>query len=165
MTIRSEIRPAVLGDVAAIDGLVRALALYERDPGAVVATPDDFRSALFGPEPRVFCHVAEVVHPSGERQVVGMALWFVSFSTWRGSHGIWLEDLFVHPDHRGRGLGRALLAALAAECGRNGWARLEWWVLDWNTPAHGFYRQLGAHPEDDWTVWRLDGEGLDALGT
>jgi GNAT superfamily N-acetyltransferase len=157
------VRPAAETDVDHIDALVRELAVYEKEPDAVEAAPEDFRTALFGPDPRVHCHVAEV-EADGEWQVVGMALWYVTFSTWRGRHGIWLEDLFVRPEHRGLGLGRALLRALAAECTARGYARLEWWVLDWNSPAHGFYRSIGARPEDEWTVWRLDGDGLSTLG-
>ncbi|MFZ5872089.1 MAG: GNAT family N-acetyltransferase [Actinomycetota bacterium] len=160
-----QVRPAAPDDVHAIDALVRELAVYEREPDAVEASPEDFAAALFGSDPRVHCHVAEVRLDDGDPEVVGMALWYVTFSTWRGRHGIWLEDLFVRPEHRGLGLGRALLEALAAECTARGWARLEWWVLDWNSPAHGFYRSLGAAPQDEWTVWRLDGDDLDTLGS
>ena len=139
--------------------LVHELATYEREPDAVVATEDHLRTALFGPDPKVFCLVAE--NDTGE--VVGFAVWFFNFSTWLGRHGVYLEDLFVRPDARGGGHGRALLAELAriaveAECGR-----LEWWVLDWNDSAQGFYRALGARPMDEWTVWRLDGDALRAL--
>ena len=157
-------RPARPDDVPAIDALVRALAQYEKEPDAVEATAADLARALFGPDPHVHCEVAEVVGDAG-LEVVGMAVWFVSYSTWRGRHGIWLEDLFVHPAHRGRGLGRALLGALAEQCRTRGWSRLEWAVLDWNAPAHGFYRSIGAAPQDDWTTWRLDGAGLTALGS
>ncbi|MBW3551811.1 MAG: GNAT family N-acetyltransferase [Proteobacteria bacterium] len=96
--------------------------------------------------------------------VVGFALWYVTFSTWKGRPGLWLEDLFVRPSARGSGLGRALLQTLAAVCVERGYARFEWWVLDWNTPAQGFYRSVGARPEDEWTVWRVDGDALAALG-
>jgi GNAT superfamily N-acetyltransferase len=154
------IRAARPDDVPAIDGLVRELALYEREPDAVQATPDDFARALFGPDPRTHCHVAEVADDGAEPEVVGIALWFVTFSTWRGRHGIWLEDLFVRPERRGLGVGKALLQALAAECALRGYARLEWAVLDWNEPAHSFYRRTGAAPQDEWTVWRLDGDAL-----
>lgn len=157
------IRAAVPEDVPTIDALVRELAAYEREPDAVVATPDAFRAALFGPNPRVHCHVAEIDGPGGP-EVVGFALWFVSFSTWRGRHGIWLEDLFVRPEQRRLGLGRALLEALAQVCVERGYRRLEWWVLDWNTSAHDFYRSLGAEPHTDWTTWRLDGDALTQLG-
>ncbi|MFP5346172.1 MAG: N-acetyltransferase family protein [Actinomycetes bacterium] len=158
------VRPATPDDVPVIDRLVRELAVYEKEPDAVEAVPEDFRVALFGPDPKVHCHVAEVVDDTGKAEVVGMALWYVTFSTWRGRHGIWLEDLFVRPGDRGLGLGRSLLQVLAAECTARGYARLEWWVLDWNSPAHAFYRSLGARPEDEWTVWRLDGDRLSALG-
>lgn len=158
------IRPAEPRDVGAIDSLVRELAVYEREPDAVEAVPEDFDRALFGPHPLVHCHVAEVRDAAGRWEVAGIALWYVTFSTWRGRHGIWLEDLFVRPAQRGLGLGRRLLEALAAECAGRGYARLEWWVLDWNEPAHAFYRSLGASPEDEWTVWRLDGPALQALG-
>lgn len=165
VTDASRVRPAEERDVPAIDRLVRELAEYEREPDAVQAVPDDFTRALFCAHPRVHCHVAEVRDGAGPWEVVGMALWYVTFSTWRGRHGIWLEDLFVRPEHRGLGLGRALLRTLAAECTARGYARLEWWVLDWNSPAHAFYRSVGATPEEDWTVWRLDGAHLSALGT
>lgn len=158
-----DVRPAREGDVAAILALVRALAAYEREPDAVTATESDLRAALFGPQARVHALVAEADRPGGGREVVGTAIWFVSFSTWRGRHGIWLEDLFVLPEHRGRGLGGALLAALAAECVRRGYARLEWNVLDWNEPALAVYRSVGALPLSDWTVHRLDGPALEAL--
>lgn len=157
------VRPARPDDVTAVHSLVRELAVYEREPDAVEATVEDLSSALFGPDPRVHCHVVEAVDDEGHVEVVGTALWFVSFSTWRGRHGIWLEDLFVRPEHRGTGAGRALLQTLAAECTARGWTRLEWAVLDWNTPAHGFYRSIGAAPQDDWTTWRLDGDGLRDL--
>jgi GNAT superfamily N-acetyltransferase len=158
------VRPAVPDDVEQIDALVRELATYEREPDSVKATVDDFRAALFGSNPRVHCHVAEISAPTGPK-VVGMALWFVSFSTWRGRHGIWLEDLFVQPEHRRLGLGRALLEALAQICVERGYRRLEWWVLDWNTPAQDFYRSIGAEPQPDWTTWRVDEAALTRLGT
>jgi len=145
------IRPAIPDDVPAILGLVRELAEYERSPSSVVATEAAFAAALFGPAPAVFCHVAEV---SGE--VVGFALWFLNFSTWLGRHGIYLEDLYVRPAHRGTGLGKALLETLVSIARERGYGRVEWWVLDWNEPAHAFYRSLGAEPMDEWTVWRLD---------
>ena len=158
------VRPAAPDDVEQIDALVRELATYEREPESVKATVDDFRAALFGSNPRVHCHVAEISGPEGPK-VVGMALWFVSFSTWRGRHGIWLEDLFVQPEHRRLGLGRALLETLAQICVERGYRRLEWWVLDWNTPAHDFYRSIGAEPQPDWTTWRVHEDALVRLGT
>ena len=150
-----EIRPVAAGDVASVVGLVHELADYERAPQLCTLTDDQLRSALFGGSPALFGHVASV-----GQDVVGCALWFLSFSTWRGVHGIYLEDLFVQPAHRGLGIGRALLVELAAECSRRGYARLEWAVLDWNEPAIGFYRSLGAVAQEEWTTFRLDGEAL-----
>ncbi|HVT21741.1 MAG TPA: GNAT family N-acetyltransferase [Mycobacteriales bacterium] len=149
------IRPAREDDVPVIVSLIRELADYEREPDAVEATDADIRTALFGPSPKAFCHVAE----SGG-DVVGFALWFLNFSTWTGRHGIYLEDLFVRPAARGTGLGRALLMTLVGIARERGYGRVEWSVLDWNTPAIDFYRSLGARPMDDWTVWRLDGDAL-----
>ena len=159
------IRPAEPRDVDAIHALVVALAVYEKEPDAVEGGPDDFAAALFRGRPEVFCHVAEVSDDDGlSWNVAGIAIWFVTFSTWKVRHGLWLEDLFVDPARRGLGLGRLLLQELAAICQERGYARFEWWVLDWNTPAHGFYRSLGALPQDEWTVWRTDGEALAVLG-
>lgn len=146
-------------DVPAVVGLVRELAEYERLLPEFRLTGERLRAALFAPHPALFGHVAEV-----DGEVVGFALWFLNYSTFRGTHGIYLEDLYVRPVHRGGGLGRALLAELAAECVRRGYARLEWSVLDWNDPAIGFYRALGAEPLDDWTMFRLTDEALAALG-
>jgi GNAT superfamily N-acetyltransferase len=95
--------------------------------------------------------------------VVGMAIWFLNYSTWDGVHGIYLEDLYVRPEHRGSGLGKALLVALAQECVREGYSRLSWWVLDWNSPAIGFYQSIGAKAQDEWTTYRLCGDALAAL--
>lgn len=142
--------------------MVQELAAYEREPDAAQATAEDFHLALFGSDPRVHAHVAEVAVEDGW-EVAGVVVWFVSFSTWTGRHGLWLEDLFVRPAHRRLGLGRALLAALAGVCEDRGWTRFEWWVLDWNEPAHAFYRSLGAVAQDEWTTWRLDGAELAAL--
>ena len=146
----------------ALHGLIEELARYEREPDAVEATSDDLAEALFSSDPRVHAQVA-VVEVGAREVVAGMAIWFVTYSTWRGRHGIWLEDLFVHPDHRRLGLGRALLASLAEIGARSGHGRLEWAVLDWNEPAHAFYRALGARPQDDWTTWRLHGPALVEL--
>ncbi|MGW5359745.1 N-acetyltransferase family protein [Actinopolymorpha pittospori] len=146
-------------DVDAVVGLVHELAAYERAPQECELTADQLRDALFRPAPAVFGHVAEA-----DGQVVGCALWFLNFSTWRGTHGIYLEDLYVQPEHRGAGLGKALLTALAEECVRRGYSRLEWSVLDWNAPSIGFYRSLGAVPMDEWTVFRLADDSLAALG-
>jgi GNAT superfamily N-acetyltransferase len=158
------VRPPRPEDVGQIHALVRELADYEREPDAVKAAPEDFGAAFFNPHPRVHCHVVEVDGPNGP-VVIGMAIWFVTFSTWRGRHGLWLEDLYVQPAYRRLGAGRALLAELAAICTDRGYARMEWWVLDWNESAHRFYRDVGAAPQDDWTVWRVTDESLKALGS
>lgn len=155
------IRDAVPDDVPVILALVRELATYEREPDAVVATEESLGTALFGPSPRVHCLVA---CDDGGGEVVGFAVYFVNFSTWLGTHGIYLEDLFVRPVARGAGHGRALLTELARIAVRRGYGRVEWAVLDWNTPAQGFYAGLGAVPMDEWTVWRLTGDALAGLG-
>ncbi len=153
------IRPAESADVPVLLQLVRELAEYEREPDAVEATEDMLAEALFGPAPTASCHVA--LDTGGD--VVGFALWYVTFSTWTGRPGMWLEDLFVRPQARGTGLGKALLQALADVCVDRGWTRFEWWVLDWNEPARGFYRSLGAVAQEEWTTFRVDGEALRAL--
>lgn len=155
------IRPATPDDLPDILRLVHALAVYEREPDAVEATEDDFSRVLFPDHghPSTFCHVAEV-----DGRVVGMALWYLNFSTWTGQQGIWLEDLFVEPEQRGSGLGKALLTTLAEVCVERGYRRLEWWVLNWNEPSIAFYESLGAVPQDEWTVYRVDGAGLATLG-
>jgi GNAT superfamily N-acetyltransferase len=155
-----EIRPATVSDVPDLLRLVRALADYEKEPDAATATPAQFEAALF---PRDGDPTAYALVGVREGAVVGMALWFRSFSTWTGEAGIWLEDLFVQPDQRGGGLGQALLARLAELCVERGWTRLEWAVLDWNTPSIEFYRARGARPLADWTTFRLDGEALARL--
>jgi GNAT superfamily N-acetyltransferase len=159
VTGSAAVRPIAERDVEAVVGLVHELAAYERAPEQCHLTAAQLRAALFGAAPALFGHVAE----DGTGTVVGCALWFLNFSTWRGVHGIYLEDLYVQPAHRGAGLGRALLAALAAVCVERGYGRLEWSVLDWNTPSIDFYRALGAVAMDDWTVFRLDGQGLTAF--
>src|SRR5206468_2227418 len=126
---------------------------------AVVATDDHFRDVLFGPDAKLSCLVAE-----HDGEVVGFAVWFVNFSTWHGRHGVYLEDLFVQPGVRGRGHGKELLTELARIAVDRGYGRVEWSVLDWNTPAQDFYRALGAVPMDGWTVWRLTGDALAQLG-
>lgn len=145
-------------DLDAVVGLVHELAEYERVPQQCQLNRRQLGKALFGEQPALFGHVAEV-----EDAVVGCALWFINFSTFKGSHGIYLEDLYVQPGHRGRGLGRGLLAALAAESGERGFTQLDWSVLDWNMPAIAFYKALGAQPLQDWTLYRLRGEALSAL--
>jgi GNAT superfamily N-acetyltransferase len=149
-----------VSDVPRIHQLVLDLARYERAADQVRATPEQLQRALFGPAPAVHALVAEA-----GGKVVGFALWFLNFSTWEGVHGIYLEDLYVEPGHRGSGLGKALLQALAEIAVERGYARFEWSVLDWNTPSIEFYRGLGAVPMAEWTVFRLSGEALQAVGT
>jgi GNAT superfamily N-acetyltransferase len=153
------LRPASEEDAELVLELIRELAAYERLLHEVEADPELIRAALFGPNPRVFCDIAEIGGVTA-----GFALWFYSFSTFRGRHGIYLEDLFVRPSNRGFGVGRALLAGLARRCAEEGLARLEWSVLDWNEPALGFYRALGAEPREGWSGFRLAGEALARLG-
>jgi GNAT superfamily N-acetyltransferase len=160
VAVTPSVRPAVESDVSAIHALVVELATYERAADQVRATPDALRTALFGEiapgrGPAAYAFVGEV-----DGEVAGFALWFLSFSTWEGVHGIYLEDLFVSPAHRGTGLGRALLAALARTAVERGYARVEWAVLNWNTPAIGFYERIGARPQQEWTTYRLTGEAL-----
>ena len=154
----NRVRPATPADVPVLLALVHELAVYEREPDAVETTESMLHDALFGASPVATCHVAE-----SEGEVVGLALWYVTFSTWKGVPGLWLEDLFVRESARGTGLGRALLQALAAVCVERGYARFEWWVLDWNAPAIGFYRSLGAEAQQDWTTYRVDGDALRGL--
>jgi len=155
------LRPARAGDGNVIAALVRELAEYEQEPAAATATGEDFERALAAGT-GVGCLLAEVDGADGV-EVAGMALWYTTFSTWQGRAGMWLEDLFVRPAHRRLGIGRAFFGELGRLCAERGFGRLEWWVLDWNTSAHAFYRSLGAAPQDEWTVWRLDGTGLEAL--
>ena len=156
----SRVRPAVPSDVPVVLHLVRELADYEKALHEVEASEGQLAAALVPDrgQPAVFAHVAEA-----DGEVVGVAIWFPSFSTWTGTHGIWLEDLYVTPAHRGSGLGRELLSTLAGVCVERGWSRLEWWVLDWNAPSIGFYESIGAVAQDEWTRFRLDGTSLDAV--
>lgn len=159
------LRPAEPSDVPEILRLVHELAVYEKEPDAVAATEDWFRSALFGQSPAVFALVVDgtvdgAADGAPDGTLAGVAIWYLTFSTWEGVHGIHLEDLYVRPIHRGSGYGKALLARLAAICVERGYARLEWAVLDWNEPAIGFYQSLGARPLDGWTTYRLDGDAL-----
>lgn len=153
------IRPIAADDVAAVAGLVHDLADYEKAPSQCHLTARRLHEELFGDHPVLFGHVAETGH-----RVAGFALWFLNFSTWTGTRGIYLEDLYVRPEHRGSGLGGELLRTLARECVARGYARLEWSVLDWNSPAIDFYRSLGAMSMDEWTGFRLSGEALTQLG-
>ena len=169
------VRPARPSDVPAVVAMVHELAAYERSAELCRLTDEQLRAALFpaeatsrrerasgadatGPGPALFGHVAE----SPEGEVFGFALWFLNFSTWEGVHGIYLEDLYVRPTARGRGAGRALLAALAGICQERGYRRLEWWVLDWN-PAREFYDALGARAMDEWVPYRVEGDALRTL--
>ncbi len=154
------LRKADPRDAALVFALIRELADYEHLTHEVVATEADIAAELFGPEPRIFCDIAE-----WDGVPAGFALWFYNYSTFRGRRGIYLEDLYVRPSHRGRGIGKALLANLAGRCAEQGLARFEWAVLDWNAPSIAFYESLGARPLDQWTVYRLTGPELDQLGT
>lgn len=152
------IRPAVPGDEAAILRMVIALAVYEREPDAVKATEESLRTTLFADNPQVFAHIAEL-----EGQPVGLALWFLTYSTWTGAPSLYLEDLFVAEAARGTGAGRALLTALAQTAKARGCARMDWAVLDWNEKARAFYAHIGAHHSKGWEPWRIEGEALDRL--
>ena len=152
------IRPATEDDVPLILHFIRELAEYEKLRHEAVATEEQIRQTLFGPRP-----YAEVVFAELEGEPVGFALYFHNYSTFLGKPGLYLEDLFVRPEVRGRGVGRRLLAHLAAIAKERGCGRMEWFVLDWNEPAIRFYRSLGARPMDEWTVYRLTGPELDAL--
>ncbi|WP_428969419.1 N-acetyltransferase family protein [Sphingomonas sp. Xoc002] len=152
------LRPAEPADTATILGFVRELAAFEREPDAVVATEPMLAEALFGDRP-----AAEAVIAERDGQAVGFALFFANFSTWTGRRGLYLEDLYVTPSARGAGVGKALLIHLAGIARDRGWARFEWSVLDWNTPAVEFYRAMGAQAMDEWTVQRVSGEALETL--
>jgi GNAT superfamily N-acetyltransferase len=153
-----QIRRARPGEARLVLTLVRELAEYEKLLHEVEATEADIDAALFGDNPRLFCEIAE-----WQREPVGFAVWFLNFSTFSGRSGIYLEDLFVRPPQRGKGIGKALLAHLARTCVANGWSRLQWSVLDWNTPSIEFYKSLGAVLMDEWTVCRLSGPALEVL--
>ncbi|MEU1018848.1 MULTISPECIES: GNAT family N-acetyltransferase [unclassified Streptomyces] len=155
------IRTATPADVPVIHALVRDLAAYEKAPEEARATEEQLREALFGERPAAFAHIAQ---DDATGEAVGFALWFLNFSTWRGVHGIYLEDLYVRPEARGAGHGRALLTELARICVERGYERMEWSVLDWNEPSIHFYEALGARPQDEWTVYRLTDDALTALG-
>jgi GNAT superfamily N-acetyltransferase len=154
----AKIRAAAAADLARIMAFVTELAAYERLSHLVEASEASMAAALFGPVPRVFCDLADVAGDA-----VGFAVWFYNFSTFRGRHGIFLEDLYVRPDARGQGAGKALLANLAERCCREGLARLEWAVLDWNAPSIDFYRAQGADLLEDWRICRLSGAALTRL--
>ncbi|WP_405797751.1 GNAT family N-acetyltransferase [Streptomyces sp. NBC_01506] len=154
------IRTATAADVPVIHAMIRELAAYEKAPDEARATEAQLRQALFGERPAAYAHIAE----TDDGAVAGFALWFLNFSTWRGVHGIYLEDLYVRPELRGGGYGKALLTRLARICVERGYERLEWSVLDWNEPSIAFYRALGARAQDGWTVFRLTDGELAALG-
>jgi GNAT superfamily N-acetyltransferase len=154
------LRPASPADVPEVLRLVQALAEYEKLRHEAVATAQDMHVALFGPVPRAHVTLAQV---GGD--VVGMALWFFTFSTFTGRPGIWIEDVFVEPAQRQKGIGRALFRHVAARAVEDGCVRLEWSVLDWNEPAIRFYRAIGAVAKDDWTIQRVSGDALAALAT
>ncbi|GAA2131770.1 GNAT family N-acetyltransferase [Kitasatospora kazusensis] len=156
------IRTAEISDIPVIHSMIRELAEYEKALHEAEATEEQLRDALFGENPAVFGLVAE---DDATGEAVGFALWFRNFSTWRGTHGIYLEDLYVRPGERGGGHGKALLTELARICVERGYSRLEWSVLDWNTPSIGFYKSLGATPMDGWTVFRLTDGALASLGS
>jgi len=155
------IRTATPADVPVIRALIRELAEYEKLPHEAKATEAQLHEALFGEHPAAFAHLAE---DDTTGDPVGFALWFLNFSTWRGVHGIYLEDLYVRPTARGAGHGKALLTELARICVTRGYERLEWSVLDWNAPSIAFYESLGARPQDGWTVYRLTDAPLEELG-
>jgi GNAT superfamily N-acetyltransferase len=153
------IRRVTPEDVPAVTALVYELAEYEKARHECTVTEAQLTAALFGEHPSVFGHVAEQAGA-----VVGTALWFLNFSTWDGVHGIYLEDLYVKPEFRGGGHGKALLTALARECTERGYSRLSWSVLDWNAPSIAFYESLDAKAQDEWTTYRLSGDALARLG-
>lgn len=150
-----QIRLARRDDVPTINQLVRDLASYERAASEATATDAQLDAALFGNSPHVFCHVGEL-----DGAVVGFALWFRSYSTWTGTSGLYLEDLYVRPEVRGRGVGLALMRVLAKRCVDEGLARFEWSVLDWNEPSITFYHRIGAIALDEWTRYRLSNDAL-----
>jgi GNAT superfamily N-acetyltransferase len=150
-----KIRLAQPADAEDIHRLIYELAVYEKSPEQMVATIDQINQSLFIASPVAFCHVAEV-----DGKIVGIALWFLNYSTWLGKAGIYLEDLFVQPEYRGHGIGKGFMQTLAQLCVERGYERFQWWVLDWNTPSIDFYQSLGAVPMDEWTVFRLSGDAL-----
>jgi GNAT superfamily N-acetyltransferase len=161
-----QIREATPADVPAIHQLIIELAIYEKEPDAVEATTEDLHAALFSDskskvgKASAYAHVATV-----EDEVVGIAIWFLNYSTWQGVHGVYLEDLYVTPEHRGSGIGKALLKTLAKLCVERGYGRFQWWVLDWNKPSIDFYEAHGAVAMDEWTVYRLTGDALKKMAT
>ena len=154
-----QIRSAKREEAPIILQLIKDLAEYEKAPDEVIATEAEIIATIFASNPSVFCELVEV-----DGEIAGMAIWFLNYSTWQGRHGIYLEDLYIRPEFRGRGYGKALLKHLAGICNERGYGRFQWWVLDWNSPAIEFYRSLGAEAMSEWTVYRVSGEPLRALG-
>ncbi len=154
-----KIRSARQDEAPIILQLIKDLAEYEKAPDQVAASETEILNTIFAENQKVFCDLVEV-----DNQIAGMAIWFLNYSTWQGKHGIYLEDLFVKPEFRGRGYGKALLQHLARICNDRGYGRFQWWVLDWNSPAIEFYRALGAEPMSEWTVYRVSGKPLEDLG-
>src|SRR5688500_5718509 len=160
MTESLNIRPATAADAALIVHFVEALAAYEKLMHEAKATEADIARHLFGADHKVYSKIAE-----WEGKPVGFTLWFYTYSTFQGRHGIWLEDLFVDPAMRGKGIGKALLVNLAQRCLAEGLGRFEWWVLDWNEPSIEFYKSQGGVMQDEWTKVRVDGDALRKLGS
>ena len=158
LTDGAVLREAHPDDAPALLAHIKELAEYEREPDAVLNTVEAIEATFFGENPHAFAHVVE-----RDGSVVGIAIWFLTYSTWTGTHGVWLEDLHVYPTERGRGYGKTLMASLAMVCAERGYRRMEWTVLDWNESAIGLYRSLGAQPMDEWTTQRLVGEDLASL--
>ena len=152
------IRFARKEDSPRIHTLIKDLALYEKAPLEAKATLEQIEESLFSEDPHAFCHVVEV-----DGTVVGISIWFLNYSTWLGKPGIYLEDLYIDPAHRGKGFGLALLKDLAKICIERDYERLQWWVLDWNEPSIEFYKSLGAEAMDEWTVYRVSGDALKKL--
>jgi GNAT superfamily N-acetyltransferase len=152
------IRPATIEDTDEILALIYELALYEKAPDEAKATREQIIGSFFTDNPKVFCEIVEV-----DGAIAGLAIWFLNYSTWQGKHGIYLEDLFVRPQYRGKGYGKTLLKHLAAICEERGYGRFQWWVLDWNEPSIEFYKSLGAVAMDEWTVYRVSDEALIKL--
>lgn len=153
-----KIRPATVTDTDEILALIYELALYEKAPDEAKATREQIIESFFSDNPKVFCDLVEV-----DGSIAGLAIWFLNYSTWQGKHGIYLEDLFIRPQYRGRGYGKALLKHLAAICEERGYGRFQWWVLDWNQPSIEFYKSLGAVAMDEWTVYRVSEHALTKL--
>ncbi|MEY4469308.1 MAG: hypothetical protein RLZZ87_632 [Actinomycetota bacterium] len=152
------IRPATIADTDEILALIYELALYEKAPEEAKATREQIIDSFFCENPKVFCEIVEV-----DGDIAGLAIWFLNYSTWQGKHGIYLEDLFIRPQFRGKGFGKALLKHLAAICEARGYGRFQWWVLDWNEPSIEFYKALGAVAMDEWTVYRVSEDALMKL--